>query len=312
MMKHNAEHVASEVPDVRIRAWLELGVDCFVNMHMISEVGPFRWSPFKFIKQTCLIYHTLGLKGIHVYPHWPWRNPGVGDIGYEGDELQRDHLYLAAWGRYCFDPVKDDDEEKRYWVRTLRGYFKDDRQTGAVIDSQEAIARALVRIQQHLWIHYDNHSLISAGFLLKQYMNAKSVHSRFIIKTDIQEDIYPLRTELCKNIRKTRDDYSIEQCLALSLEDTKKAIKILKAEGIRADMTEAGRYLKDAYSTELAIRHHRFKIRALKEFVSYIHSADAKEFEKGLELLDSSLKTYRKLTDYTKDLYAGISDLSRL
>lgn len=310
MFKHNAEHIAGEVPDSRIKEWIRLGIPCMVNMHMISEVGPFRWSPYGYIKLMCLNYQAMGLNGIHVYPHWSWRTPGVGDLNHTGDEIGRDRLYHECWGRYSFDAVRDDDEEKRFWANRMACFYKNKETAAAVIESQDVIGRTLTRIQQHLWIHYDNHSIISAGFTIKQYFDARSMHGRKIIMTDILEDILPLAIELRQGTAPVEGDYSIEDCLKQSLKDVDNAIRILDGAGIASDATEAGRCRSDAEAIKMVIEYHRAKIDAVKSLNEFCKNHNIPCLKHGVDMLSASLDIYRRLTEYTSKTYAGISDVN--
>lgn len=310
MFKHNAEHIAGEVPDSRIQEWIRLGIPCMVNMHMISEVGPFRWSPYSYIKLMCLNYQAMSLNGVHIYPHWSWRTPGVGDLNYTGDEIGRDRLYHECWGRYSFDAVRDDDEEKRFWTQRMADVFKNRKTAAAIVESQDTIGRSLTRIQQHLWIHYDNHSIITAGFTIKQYFDALSMHGRKIIMTDINEDVLPLAVELRLGTTPVDGDYTIEDCLKQSLKDVDNAIKILDEADINSDMTEEGRYRSDAEAIKMVIEYHRAKIDAVKSLNLFCKNHSVSYLKHAVDMLAVSLDIYKKLMIYTKNTYAGISDVN--
>ena len=310
MLKHNAEHIAGEVPDARMRKWAGMGLPCIVNMHMLSEVGPFRWAPVKYINRLCLTYHAMGLKGLHLYPHWPWRTPATGDRDYPGSEIERDRLYHEAWGRYSFDPIRDEDEEARFWVRRMTPRFGGTERARAVIESQNIMGRALTRLQQHLWIHYDNHSIVSAGFTLGQYAGAFSMHGRKVVLTDILDDLMPLGLELTQGQRPVAGDYTLDDCLDDSIRDVDAAIRVLSASGIQADMSEAGRHMTDAVLIRKVLEFHSVKTRAARRIFAYNRQGNREALTAGLELLESSVAVYRGIAQQAQSLYVGISDVS--
>jgi hypothetical protein len=312
MLKHNAEHIAGEVPDARMRKWAGLGVPCIVNMHMISEVGPFRWAPVTFINRLCLTYHALDLKGLHLYPHWPWRTPVTGDRGYPDGEIDRDRLYHEAWGRYSFDPIRDEDEEARFWVRRMAARFGGREKAKAVIESQNVMGRALTRLQQHLWIHYDNHSILAAGFTLGQYAGALSMHGRKVVLTDILDDLFPLGLELTQGHRPGSGDYTIDDCLADSIRDVDAGIRLLSASGIQADGTEPGRYRTDAELVRQVLEFHSVKTRAARLIFAYTRQGGQESLTAGLGLLERAVAVYRALARQAQTLYEGISDVTPL
>lgn len=311
MIKHNAEHIASEVPDGRTRAWIDLGVPCLVNMHMISEVGPFRWSPPHFINRICLIYQAIGARGIHLYPHWPWRTPGSGEIDYPSHETQRDRLYHEAFGRYSFDPVRDQDEEERFWARRYREYYGEKYVT-ACLDAMNWTARSLTRLQQHLWIHYDNHSILSAGYRLGDLYFARSMQGRKVVFTEIGNDLIPLYADLALPERDWGHGVPIEDSLAISISDVDSAIEILETAGVdnAPPDSEAGFLLRDLLMTSLVLRHLNHKTAAVRCLDRYIKHGELDALEQAYELLEKSVSAYRDLATDEANPYTGISDVN--
>jgi hypothetical protein len=307
MIKHNAEHIAGTVPDARVSDWVATGIPMIVNMHMLSEIGPFRWSPPGYIRELCLHYKALGVKGIHIYPHWPWRTPDVGDRNFEGDELDRDWLYHAAWGRYSFDPVRDRDEEKRHWVRqaSLRGIPIDAAE--AMLDAYERSGPAMPRLQQHLWAHYDNHSVLPAGLTLGQFRFARSMHGRKIIRTDRLEDLSPLRATL-QNWATQQVGYSFNEAAERSLQDLTCAIA--EVESFAAgNVSEPARLHADLISMRWAAEYLQHKSQIALRLMEYHRHGDIAVLQQALSDLQQSLVTYRAYRAHAEQWYHGITDV---
>jgi len=311
MIKHNAEHIASEVPDGRTTAWVNLGVPCLINMHMISEVGPFRWAPTHFINRMCLMYQAIGIKGIHVYPHWPWRTPDTGDTLYTGKEIYRDRLYHEAFGRYSFDPVRDQDEEDRYWTRRYRAYYGD-RYVSACLNALNLTARSLTRLQQHLWIHYDNHSVLSAGYRIKDLLAARSMHGRKVVFTEVGNDLIPLHAQLSLPDWHWGQAAAIETNLRQSLTEVTAAMCGLESTGITDDQPdcEASFLLSDIKMMRLFIRHLEHKITAVRSLFRLMTSRDPQNITAMADALAQSVTLYHHLSAYADNRYAGISDVN--
>ena len=47
-----------------------------VNMHLLSNLEPFRWGDPDFVRQTIVNFVRIGIGGVHVYPlrYWDWPN----------------------------------------------------------------------------------------------------------------------------------------------------------------------------------------------------------------------------------------------
>ena len=307
MIKHNAEHIAGTVPDARVADWVATGVPVIVNMHMLSEIGPFRWSPPGYIREVCLHYKALGVQGIHIYPHWPWRTPDVGDRNFKGDELDRDWLYHCAWGRYSFDPVRDSDEEKRHWVRQagFRGVPADAAE--AMLEAYERSGPVMPRLQQHLWAHYDNHSVLPAGLTLGQFRFARSMHGRKIIRTDRLEDLSPFRATL-QNWSTQQDGYSFDSAVAQTLQDLNHAIARLQSVAA-GNVDEPARLHADLVSMRWAAEYLRHKARIASLVMEYHRKGDIALLQRALSDLQKSLVTYRAYRDHAEQWYDGITDV---
>lgn len=308
MLKHNAEQIAGTAPDARIRDWVATGVPVIVNMHMLSEIGPFRWSPPAYIREICLHYKALGVQGVHIYPHWPWRTPAVGDRNFNGDELQRDWLYHSIWGRYSFDPVRDPDEERRHWIRQAQHRGLPAQVATAMIDAYEAGGAALPRLQQHLWVHYDNHSVLPAGLTLGQLRIARSVHGRMVIRTDILEDLLPLRAELQGQTIQP-GDYRFDDAAEQSTHELSHAIARMESVDFPAH-DEPARLHADLKSMKWTVEYLRQKARIAGLLMRY--SRDPSEhglLHQAVAGLRTSVTLFRDYRDHAERGYEGISDV---
>jgi hypothetical protein len=87
------------------------------NVHLLSNLEPFRWGDPDFIRETLTSFERIGIGGLHLYPlrYWDW--PVVGDRT-EPLLLQtdRDWIWFEAWGRYAWNPNRDTEKEHAYWV----------------------------------------------------------------------------------------------------------------------------------------------------------------------------------------------------
>ncbi len=311
MVKHNAEHIAGTVPDSRIHEWTELGIPVIANFHMLSEVGPFRWAPPSYIRRCCLHYRALGVDGVHVYPHWSWRTPAVGDAKFAGDELERDWLYHQAWGRYAFDAVRDEEEEERYWLRELREDGLDYTEARSALTFYERSGRALPRIQQHLWIHYDNHSVLTAGFTLGQMRLARSMHGGKAIATDKLFDVLPYRQQV-RGRKPVGFDYILGEALLRSRDDAEVSAEALRAAGCDDSDSPLRFLMADTRGIARTVECIRLKAQAAAHVYRFGMNDAADHLREGLAALEASVAVFREQTADMGQWYEGISDVPPL
>ncbi len=124
MMKHNTEMIVSPYPDPRNATWISFGQNHIVNVHENGDIKPFRWGSPVFIQQMVKIWKSMGVAGMHLYPAVSWDWPMSLD---RADPplltLDRDWIWLKAFGRYTWQPERQPAEEERYWKGQLAARF---------------------------------------------------------------------------------------------------------------------------------------------------------------------------------------------
>jgi hypothetical protein len=98
--------------------------DTVVNIHLLSNLEPFRWGDPEFVQQTIQSMVRLGIHGVHVYPlrYWDWP--------YSADKTEpllkqtdRDWIWYASWARYAWNAARDPKAENEYWTEEFAQRF---------------------------------------------------------------------------------------------------------------------------------------------------------------------------------------------
>ena len=134
--KHNQESLTSPVPDRRHEQWKGVLKGHIVNLHgPPMDLEPLRWASPRFIAETVGEWKKLGfLKGAEIYITIFWQWPYALDKlepdqrGYKpaGRKLlwmDRDALYLDAFGRYLWKADRDPQSEQKHWEQYLARKF---------------------------------------------------------------------------------------------------------------------------------------------------------------------------------------------
>ena len=96
-----------------------------VNMHLLSNLEPFRWGDPDFIRQTVLNFVRIGIGGVHLYPlrYWDWPNSADNTTPLL-QQPNRDWIWYDAWARYAWNPERDPKrEETQYWTQRFAERF---------------------------------------------------------------------------------------------------------------------------------------------------------------------------------------------
>jgi hypothetical protein len=95
-----------------------------VNIHLLSNLEPFRWGDPDFVRQTILNFQRIGIGGLHLYPlrYWDW--PVSADNTKPLlEQTDRDWIWYDSWARYAWNPNRDPDKERTYWISRFAERF---------------------------------------------------------------------------------------------------------------------------------------------------------------------------------------------
>lgn len=136
-MKQNNESLTSPVPDrLHSERWKGVAKAHVVNLHgPPTDLVPMRWGSPLFIRETVSEWRKLGfVDGAEIYTlsFWLWpytrdklepQQEGPTPPGRRLLWLDRDSIYLDAFGRYLWKGQRDPGTEQSYWERYLAAMF---------------------------------------------------------------------------------------------------------------------------------------------------------------------------------------------
>lgn len=297
--KFNVEMIASTEIDPENGEWARVTGNHVVNIHCVGNLEPFRWSAPAYIQK--IVRNSIRVKstGLHLYPRKAWRWPYGCDRAVQ-PELQwhRDWMWFESWGRYAWNAERNPDSERTYWVERLS------REYGSaaaphVLAYYETVADVLPALQRLIWLGNDNHTIVSAGILLKQLETAPGIPFLPLPESQrIPRYLAALREGA------TPSGETPVDLLTAKLAEAEKAwseAKLAAAAAARRQ-EDARRIESDARAIVLVARFHLDKMKA----------AAARARGDRVELLarmEASLSGFRELTALTKETYDSLSDV---
>ena len=94
------------------------------NIHLLSNLEPFRWGDPAFIRETEHNFIRIGIGGLHLYPlrYWDW--PFSADNTTPRlQQTDRDWIWYEAWARYAWNPERNPQTERTYWITRFAQRF---------------------------------------------------------------------------------------------------------------------------------------------------------------------------------------------
>lgn len=176
-MKYNGESLTTWTPRGKAQALhRKLGSRGglhVANVHMLSNLEPFRWGAPSFI-QKCVqaAKYRLCANALHLYPlsYWTWPySPDVADIPLR--QTERDWIWFEAWLRYAWNPDRDARGERSYWISRLEERYGTREAAVCALEAYEASGACAPMLLRRFGITQGNRQTMSLGMTMSQLTN---------------------------------------------------------------------------------------------------------------------------------------------
>jgi len=144
------------------------------NIHILSNLEPFRWGDPDFVRQTILNFQRIGIGGVHVYPlrywDWPYSADSATPLLHQTD---RDWIWYASWARYAWNPNRDAEKEHAYWAEQFAQRFGTLDAGTHLLDAYELAGVCAPELLPRIGITEGNRQVFSLGMTMPQLIDAK-------------------------------------------------------------------------------------------------------------------------------------------
>ena len=284
---------------------VKLGSTHIANIHLLSNLEPFRWGAPSFIQQTLQSCQRIGIKGVHVYPlrYWDW--PNSADTQPEL-QFERDWIWFEAWARYAWNPNRDPVAERQYWIGRIADHYGSNVAAAHILDAYEFSGVCAPRLLPRIGITEGNRQSFTLGMLMTQLIDPE----RYNALTLLWEGDAPPGERLDDYVRKEweHQPHQGETPVGVAAEVSRAAIRAVAAAeaarpGVTRNQEEFARFLNDMHCIEAQYRYYNAKTRAAAGVLRYGYSHDLHDLEQALPLLEESLEHYRHLVALTDKTY---------
>ena len=148
--KYNGESLTTWEPrgkDAAIQVAMSKLGPHLANIHILSNLEPFRYGDTEFIRKSVLASRDkLGARGIHLYPLSYWNWPYAPDIAEPPLlQWQRDWIWFEAWARYSWNPDVNPNEDHAYWISRLADFYGNTNAAEKILDAYNPAGGSLRR-----------------------------------------------------------------------------------------------------------------------------------------------------------------------
>ncbi len=312
MAKYNGESLTSYEPRGE---WQQVHLDMsrlgsthVVNVHLLSNLEPFRYGAQEFIRKSVLACRDrLGAEGLHLYPlaYWDWPNtPDKLDPYMK--QYERDWIWFEAWARYLWQPDRDLKADHRHWVERLTERFGNAQAAELILSAYNDSGNCAPMLLRRFGITEGNRQTFSLGMFLDQLVDP-GPYGPFSGLWEWQAPPGE-RLELYAKKEWTHQEHEGETPPSVIEDASRFAARAVAAIEKAAPLVtrnrdEFERLRNDIHCIQLVSRNYEEKVRAAMLVLHYNYSRDRQDMEKAAAHLAKSLAIYRELTQRTAETY---------
>lgn len=314
MAKYNGESLTTWEPRGEWRgihqSLSRLGEDHVVNVHLLSNLEPFRYGATEFIRKAALACRDrLGATGVHVYPlaYWSWPWPGDAYGGRRPVfQFRRDWVWFEAWGRYAWNPDRDSLEDHEFWKGRLTEFYGSPEAAMAILTAYNESGECAPMLLRRFGITEGNRQTFSLGMTLDELVHP----DRYGAYSDLWESHSPEGERLQEFVKKEwegkkHEGETPESVIAETLKLSGRAVAAMAqaAPSVKRNDGEFARLRNDVDCIRALTEHYAAKVRAAECVLRYDYSHDFNDMREAGEHLGESLEAYRRLEALTRDTY---------
>jgi len=312
MAKYNGESLTTWEPrgpwqQVHLNMSL-LGSRHVANVHILANLEPFRYGAQRFIQKCVKAMQTrLGAQGLHLYPLCYWNWPCSPDkVEPKLKQYERDWIWFEAWARYAWNPERNEQEDRQYWVNRLADIYGSTQAGEYILDAYNDAGECAPRLIRRFGITEGNRQTMSLGMTLDQLVNPQP-YKPF---PDLWLSQSPPGERLQEYVEKewkhqTHIGETPPQIIQEVLEYSQKAVEEIEAARpfLVKNKAEFDRLCNDIHCIRAMSENYAAKVNAAIFVLRYNYSKDIEDLKKAAQYLEESLVHFRKLTELTRDTY---------
>lgn len=283
------------------------------NVHLLSNLEPFRWGDPDFIRQVILNFQRIGIAGVHVYPlrYWDW--PISADIATPSiRQTDRDWIWFEAWGRYAWNPNRDPEKEHAWWAAQFANRFGSATAGEDLLRAYTLAGPCQPRLLPRIGITEGNRQAFALGMTMPQLIDPVRYSPAQTLWTGDAPRGERLDEFVAKEVNGLQHEG--ENPLQVADEAAEASAKAVAAaesasSGITRNRAEYLRIVDDMRAIHLLMLFYQAKTHAAEHVLLYGYSHDESHLQQALPLLQQSVADFQELAELTSRTYRDAAGL---
>jgi hypothetical protein len=275
-----------------------LGSQHIANVHLLSNLEPFRWGSPEYVQETVHNMVRHGIRGLHLYPLRYWEWPVSADNTKPLLlQMDRDWIWFETWARYAWNPERDRTAEREYWIGRFAEKYGTRQAGAALLDAYQFAGVCAPRLLPRIGITEGNRQAFTLGMLMPQLINPVRYSALELLWTGDG----PPGERLDEWVRKeaAHEPHVGETPIQTAHEVVASAAKaVAAAESAKPtrDLEEYQRVVNDMRAIHAMMRYYELKTEAAAAVLQY-------DFKRAEPLLRASVEEFRRLVSLTDKTY---------
>ncbi len=284
------------------------------NIHLLSNLEPFRWGDPEFIQQTESNFVRIGIEGLHLYPlrYWDW--PYTADNTTPRlMQMDRDWIWYQAWARYAWNPERDPAKEHAYWVAEFAQRFGTADAAQHLLAAYELSGICAPKLLPRIGITEGNREVLSLGMTMPQLIDAARFNPAETLWTGDAPDGERLNEYVANEMN--HKPHHGETPLGVAAEVAASSAKAVAeaeaaAPGISANARpEYERIVNDMRAIAALMSYYNHKTQAATLVMQFGYDRDPADLRKAEPLLSASVDDFARLTQLTETTYRNAAGM---
>jgi hypothetical protein len=317
MFKWNGESLTST--DIRgpvlqqFQELLPISKVTIANIHLLSNLEPFRWGSPDYIQKTTQSFERIGITGLHLYPLRFWEWPVTADkVTPALEQTDRDWLWYEAWARYAWNPDRDPKQERQFWIGRIAEHYGSREAAAHLLDAYQLSGPAAPTLLARLGITEGNRQVLSLGMTMPQLIDPARFGAIESLWTGDAMDGERLDEYVANELaHKPHHGDTAISVTAAAEADTAKAVREAEAaaSGVTTNRDEYLRLTNDMRSIHAMSAFYKAKTLAAEQVLLYANDHDLSHLDKAEALLADSVTAFRELAALTAPAYRDAAAL---
>ncbi|MDR3296973.1 MAG: glycoside hydrolase family 20 zincin-like fold domain-containing protein [Prevotellaceae bacterium] len=287
----------------------ELGSVHIDNVHILSNLEPYRYGSPEFIRKTAIAMHDAhGANGLHLYPqasYWDW--PYTADNTPQRLlEMERDWIWYKAWGRYAWDSQLDPYSEAKYWSKQLGDFYGCGKHGRKILDAYNESGEIAPKLLRRFGITEGNRQTLQLGMFMAQLVNPY----KFRIYPEFYESCGPEGEKLIEWAeREWKGEPHVGETPTQIIDEVQRhgrlAVEAAEqaAPHVTKNTVEFERLKNDMRCLHTFACYFAQKVKAGECVLRYQYSHDLADLDLALPHLEQSVELWQQLVALTESAY---------